>query len=80
MSTPNNETFEIDHVLMRLQVVGTEKKDPIETYDDQKPYIVRAVEASKGTIKGGLRLVEPVSAVFLAGGSFRFDLEKQRKQ
>lgn len=74
VASPNSETSDIDHVLFQLQVVALEKKEPIESYVDKKPYLVKSNEVSCGTIRNGLSAEEPVSSVFLASGSFRFDL------
>jgi hypothetical protein len=77
VSATNNETCQIDYVTFHLQVVQKENSEVIESYVDQKPYSVFAQVVSNGTIKNGLRVADPIAAVFLASASFRFDLSKK---
>jgi hypothetical protein len=77
VSATNNETCQIDYVTFHLQVVEKETNDAIESYVDQKPYSVFAQVVSEGIIKNGLRVADPIAAVFLASASFRFDLSQK---
>lgn len=79
VSSLSSESSEIDHVLFQLQVVAMDSKEPIESYVDKKPYVVYGNDISSGTIRNGLSIEEPVSSVFLASASFRFDLSSSSK-
>jgi hypothetical protein len=77
VSTTNENTCEIEYVAFQLQIAPRET-NAAEFYVEHKPYSVIAHVPSKGTIKNGPRLVGPISAVFLASASFRFDLVAKR--
>lgn len=74
----NDDTCEIEYVAFQLQIARRETNDAAESYVEHKPYSVIAHVPSNGTIKNGPRLVGPISAVFLASASFRFDLVAKR--
>jgi hypothetical protein len=65
-------------VAFQLQIARRETNNAAESYAEDKPYSVIAHVPSKGTIKNGPRLVGPISAVFLASASFRFNLVAKR--
>ena len=80
VSSTNAETCEMDYASYQLQVVShdnVELAPPAETYMQQKPYVVFVATAVMGSFKNGTRSVGPISSTFLAGASFRFDLEDE---
>lgn len=77
VSSTNENTCEIEYVAFQLQITPREN-DTAESYVEHKPYSVIAHVPSKGTIKNGPRSVGPISTVFLASASFRFDLVAKR--
>jgi hypothetical protein len=74
----NENTCEIEYVAFQLQIARRETNNAAESYAEDKPYSVIAHVPSKGTIKNGPRSVGPISAVFLASASFRFNLVAKR--
>lgn len=76
VSSTNDETNDIEYVTLQLEVTPNETtpQHPVESYAERKPYRLLAHIISKGTIKNGPRVVGPVTGIFLASASFRFDL------
>jgi hypothetical protein len=76
VSSANMETRSVDYAVFQLQLTRRNKADgaPAESYAEQKPYSVLVNPSGQGTIKNGTRSVGPVSSLFLAGASFKFDL------
>jgi hypothetical protein len=78
VSSANADTCELDYATFQLQVtkLRSGNAEPAETYAEQKPYSVLVKASAHGTLRNGPRSVGPIASVFLAGASFRFNLER----
>lgn len=76
VSSPNMETGEMEYATFQLQMSKRCNSGDAKTYEEQKPYNVLVKPSVHGTLKNGARSIGPISSSFVAGASFRFDLEK----
>ena len=76
VSSSDVEACTVDYAIFQLQLTRNDQQVDIrvESYVEQKPYTVVVNPSSQGTIKKPSQSVGPVSSIFLAGASFKFDL------
>jgi hypothetical protein len=76
------QAAEFDYWIVCLQLSRQRAKKKNSTNDsgEKQPYFVMAHQALNGRLRNGARSVGPVSSVFLAGSTFRFDLRKLQKK
>ena len=76
VSSSNIEACSVDFAIFQLQLTRGKLRgfSRAESYVEQKPYSVLVHPSCNGTIRKGSPSVGPVSSLFLAGASFRFDL------
>ncbi|KAG7369291.1 hypothetical protein IV203_032034 [Nitzschia inconspicua] len=73
------QAAEFEYRIFCLQVAKNRVHKKKEASESQM-YFVMAHEMLKGRLRNGARSVGPVSSIFLAGSSFRFDLRKLKKK
>jgi hypothetical protein len=73
---------EFDYTIFCLQVARNQTVQRIKVSDsvNRHPYFVMVQEVLHGKFRNGARSVGPVSSIFIAGASFRFDLQKFQKK
>lgn len=80
LSSTNFEMSEMNYTSFQLQLTRAKAQGVTGGFGNQKQFSILAKKVIQGTFKDGTRSVGPISSVFVAGASFRFDLESDNEQ
>ena len=78
VSATKDEMSELNYTSFQLQLTRTKRQNNSGSHNNQKQFSILAKKSIQGNLKDGARSIGPISSVYLAGASFRFDLEKKR--
>ena len=79
VSATKDEMSELNYTSFQLQLTRTKHHNSSGSHNNQKQFSILAKKSIQGNLKDGARSIGPISSVYLAGASFRFDLENKGK-
>lgn len=79
VAATNEEMSELTYTSFQLQLTRSTHQNISGSHKNQRQFSILAKKSIQGNLKDGARSIGPISSVYLAGASFRFDLENKGK-
>lgn len=79
VSATNEEMSELTYTSFQLQLTRSKHQNISGSHKNQRQFSILVKKSIQGNLKDGARSIGPISSVYLAGASFRFDLESKGK-